>query len=231
MSLVKIIPNSEKVTTPKAGAPVEVAFDVSNPSNAPLKIGVDTVGELKERKWAQVDGAVEVTLPPLGQQKLKVTVTVPATAEPKDYTFKLRVYDPRDTTNADESTAIVVSLPKKETPPPSPVTEEEKKKKKLWIIIGAIVGGIIVVGGAAAAVIFLMLPAKMPDLLSKPTTLTEAKAILEKAKFQLAPGRPSRWRATNHPARSSSRTPTPARKSRSPSSSPYRRSPRKCRRW
>src|SRR5262249_19367666 len=154
-ALVKIIPNSEKVTTPKAGASVEVAFDVSNPSEAPLKIGVDTIGELKERKWAQVQGALEVTLPPLGQQKLKVTVTLPTTAEPKDYTFKLRVYDPRDTTKADESSAIVVSLPKiekKDPPPPN----------RLWIIIAAIVGGLVVVGGAAAAVIFLMMPAKMP---------------------------------------------------------------------
>jgi beta-lactam-binding protein with PASTA domain len=176
MALVKIVPNNEKVI-PQGTEPVEIAFDVINPADTSLKISVDTTGELKDKGWAKVQGPVVVVLPAHAQEKLKVTVTVAAGAEVKDYTFKLRVYDPQQPEVAEESAAVTVSVQKKgviEPPPPPP-------PPKWWLIIGGIVGGLAVIGGIAFLLIHLLGGAKVPDVVGK--SLTEATQILNGQKL------------------------------------------------
>jgi beta-lactam-binding protein with PASTA domain len=179
MAFVSLKPTADKVTC-KGGESIDISFDVINPTDAALRVGVRATGPLKDKKWVELPSPAEVELPPKGQQKIKFTVKLPAEAapasgEPAKVVFKGQVYDlnnPEITADA----AVTVETPAKAGPPPTPTPG---KNGPNWaLIIGGIVGGVVVLGGIGVLVWFLTKPSKMPDVVGK--DVVEAKEVLEK---------------------------------------------------
>jgi hypothetical protein len=176
MTFVKINALSDKVTV-KAGETAECAFDVINPADAPLKIGIDITGELKDKGWVKVKGPVEEDLAGnKGQKKLTVVIAVPQDAAGKNYSFKLRVYDTRDRARAEESVAIAVNVPAVVVPD----AKSDPQPKTRWgLIVGAIAGGLVLLGGIVTVIIIMTSGGDVPDLTGK--TLKEAEELLAAA--------------------------------------------------
>jgi hypothetical protein len=165
MALAKINAMTDKISC-KAGASAECGFDLINSTEGRLRVAIQTIGELKDKGWVKVQGPLEVDLTPKAQEKLMVSVTVPATAEAKTYSFKLRVYDVQDPERAAESGAVAVavagSAPTAEAKPAPPITPGGKKVP--WpLIIGGIVGGLVLIG-VLVTVFALIGGDKVPDV-------------------------------------------------------------------
>ena len=111
---VQIQPNNPSIAC-EQDASAECAFDVTNTSGKPQRVGIEV---LSEHKWIALadESQNEMILPNQALQKIKVKAT-PGSAAPESYTFKLRVYDP-DTAEAVESGAVAVEV--KEKPKPKP---------------------------------------------------------------------------------------------------------------
>jgi beta-lactam-binding protein with PASTA domain len=167
----------------EAGATAECAFDVHNTSNRKLTVGIEaTAGDTKA--WIAVPkGQAELELPINGQQKVTVTVTVPAATKPGKYSFKMRLYDTTTPTEVVESGAVAVEVAQKDRPPPPPPPPPPPGKKNwLPIIIAASAGGVVLIGGIVAVVYFVFIHGHgVPNLIGK--TAQEAGEVLKDKKL------------------------------------------------
>jgi beta-lactam-binding protein with PASTA domain len=167
----------------EAGATVECAFDVTNKSGRRLRLGVEALGETKP--WVALEDKLkEFDLPEKGQQKIAVTVSVPADAKAKTYSVKVRVYDIA-TTEAAESEAVGLAVTvKAEVKPVVEPKKEEKKKVNVALIVAAAIGGVVLIGGIVTAIILLTGGGTVPNVttadVAKPIMLADAVAALEK---------------------------------------------------
>ena len=183
MSFVNIKPMADKITC-KGGESIDISFDVINTTDAALRVGVRATGPLKDKKWVEIPPPVEIELPARGQQKVKVTVKIPAEAAPvgsesTKTPLKVQIYDLQDTERTSEC-AVIVETPAKSAPPAS-IVRGTTKGPNWALIIGGIVGGVVVLSGIGVLVWMLAGGAKMPDVVGK--TAADAQAELEKAKI------------------------------------------------
>jgi hypothetical protein len=176
MALVKINALSDKLQL-KPGGSADCGFDVINATEAPLQIGLDTVGAL-DKGWLQIEPPVERELPAKGQIKVKVTVKAPAPVKSGEsaWSFQLRVFDARHPEQAGLSSAIAVATVVDPAPPTSAGTTTEKKIN--WpLVIGASAGGVVLIGVMVFVILHFVIPRGVPDLMGK--DLNEAKVILD----------------------------------------------------
>jgi hypothetical protein len=165
MPLATINPMTGKIGC-NPGASAECGFDLINGTDSKLRFGIQAIGELKDKGWVKVQGPLEVELPPKAQEKLKVSVTVPANAEAKTYSFKLRVYDVQDPERATESSAVAVvvaataaAAAAKAAPPAEPAG-----KKPPWALIIGAIAGVLVLVGVLVTVLLMRGGHKVPDV-------------------------------------------------------------------
>jgi hypothetical protein len=186
--LVKISAMTDKINC-KAGTSAECGFDLINSSDARVRVGVQAIGELKDKGWVKVQGAPEVDLPPKAQEKVKVSVTMPANAEARSYSFKLRVYDVQDPERAAESGAVAVAVSVTATTadvkPPPALVPDGKKPPQWPLIIGAIAGAVLLIG-VLVTVLLMRGGDKVPDVTQASAdaaqqTLTAAGYKVERA--------------------------------------------------
>lgn len=151
MSLAVQIDANQTSLTCERGKECECAFDVTNTSEAKLRIGLDTLRTPEDEAWTEVLDPVEIRLPSNAMEKVVVRVRVPADGATGKRTFRLRAYDANMPSNAVESAPVAVTVPEAKVvtitrggtvvPPPHPWK---------WKLIFAIAGGTVLLLGALA---------------------------------------------------------------------------------
>jgi beta-lactam-binding protein with PASTA domain len=176
MSFAKIVPMAESMSC-KSGEVRESGFDVINTTQGVIRVGVEALGDAKA--WVKIaPGQVELSLPARGQEKLKVSVTPPASAAGTQASFTLRVYRMDDPADAIESPAVGVEVAA--VPGAAPVTKTTPAARPPWgLILGVAAGVLLLVGGGVVG--YLLIPSKVPELVGK--TRDEALAALSDAKL------------------------------------------------
>jgi beta-lactam-binding protein with PASTA domain len=153
MSLPVQIKANQAGVNCKAGQTCECAFDVTNVSDAELRIGLDTVHTPAEDTWTKVLEPDEFKLPPRAMDKVVVRVSVPKEAASGQRSFSLRAYDTQALENFAISAPVALTVP----PPDKVVVDEQKDERKIvppnpnkWKLIALIAGGAVALIGAFA---------------------------------------------------------------------------------
>ncbi|MCH9693177.1 MAG: PASTA domain-containing protein [Gammaproteobacteria bacterium] len=177
MSFARIQPITDKLTC-KAGETVECAFDIFNTTAQTATLGIEPMGDMAAAGQVSLKGATEIELQANGQEKVLVSITVPAEAADGDKpsNFSLRVYNVRDTEQTVESNTVAVEV---EEAVVKPVDTTATTKKTNWgLIIGGIVGGLVLLIGGGIGIYFLVSGSSgVPDVVNM--TVEEAIEALE----------------------------------------------------
>jgi len=167
----------------EAGGTVSYSFDVENTTDSVVKVGIEPLGQNK--RWIELTNPehAELALPARGLQRVSVNITVPATEQANRHSFKVRVYDVRTPTLANESSAVKLdvrvplSTVRGIAPVPPPVV---KPSRPNWLpVISTMgVGGVVLVAALIGLLVwFTGGDTAVPDLVGK--TADEATAQLE----------------------------------------------------
>ncbi len=176
MSIVTISEVQNSVTCSKEGK-AEHVFNIKNTTDGSFKVGAQILAKSPTKdEWLTIEGIPTSNLDVDAITQISVKIAVPKDCKPDNYSFRLRIFDPKSPGERfSEGDTVYFTVLENEA------VVEKSTKKCNWCIPAAVAAGVLIVAGVTVA---LLLPGKI--VVPKLTGMTYGNAVVKIATSKLS---------------------------------------------